>query len=129
MASTTSSPSNFLCPSIHASHWDQSCCAGRVELARVLTGSLRRMPSMPGLVMVAFSLQSAAEYKPSLQSVPIAIIIAGMPLPPEFENELETWLTRALDERFARQQRAVLEGVINTREAAMAAFAKSWRRE
>jgi allophanate hydrolase subunit 1 len=35
-----------------------------------------------------------------------------MALPIEFENELENWLTERLDERFARQQRAVLEGVI-----------------
>jgi hypothetical protein len=35
-------------------------------------------------------------------------MLGGMPLPPEFENELEAWLR----ERFARQERKVLEGVI-----------------
>jgi hypothetical protein len=35
-----------------------------------------------------------------------------MSLPPEFENELLHWLDARLEERFARQQRKVLEGVI-----------------
>src|SRR5947208_3542283 len=35
-----------------------------------------------------------------------------MTLPPEFENELERWLDARLDERFKRQERQVLEGVI-----------------
>jgi hypothetical protein len=40
------------------------------------------------------------------------VIIGGMTLPPEFENELENWLNARLDERFERQQRAVLEDVV-----------------
>jgi hypothetical protein len=39
-------------------------------------------------------------------------MLAGMSLPVEFENELLRWLDVRLDERFARQERAVLEGVI-----------------
>jgi hypothetical protein len=39
-------------------------------------------------------------------------MLCGMTLPPEFENELLHWLDARLDERFKRQQRAVLEGVI-----------------
>lgn len=35
-----------------------------------------------------------------------------MTLPPEFENELERWLDARLDERLARQQRALLAGVV-----------------
>jgi allophanate hydrolase subunit 1 len=35
-----------------------------------------------------------------------------MTLPPEFENELLHWLDARFDERFKRQQRALLEGVV-----------------
>lgn len=35
-----------------------------------------------------------------------------MALPIEFQNELQAWLDARLSERFARQHRAVLEGVI-----------------
>jgi hypothetical protein len=42
-------------------------------------------------------------------------MLAGMSLPVEFENELENWLR----ERFKRQERAILEGVIKMVAAMM----------
>jgi hypothetical protein len=39
-------------------------------------------------------------------------MLCGMAMPVEFENELERWLDARLGERFERQQRVVLEGVI-----------------
>jgi hypothetical protein len=35
-----------------------------------------------------------------------------MTLPPAFQDELTAWLDARLNERFARQQRTVLEGVV-----------------
>ncbi len=48
-----------------------------------------------------------------------------MPLPPEFENELLVWLDARLSERFERQQRAVLEGVIKMVAAMLSEQIKS----
>jgi DNA anti-recombination protein RmuC len=39
-------------------------------------------------------------------------MLGGMSLPAEFENELLRWLDAHLDARFARQERAILEGVV-----------------
>jgi hypothetical protein len=40
------------------------------------------------------------------------LIVVGMALPEAFENELLRWLDTRLDERFKRQQRTLLEGVV-----------------
>jgi hypothetical protein len=39
-------------------------------------------------------------------------MLCGMMLPPAFENELLAWLDARLNERFAQQQPAVFEGVV-----------------
>jgi hypothetical protein len=54
-----------------------------------------------------------------LRFLQIGATIAGMALPIEFENELLRWLDARLDERFKRQQRALLEGVVEMVTAMM----------
>jgi len=60
-----------------------------------------------------------------LRFLQIGATIGGMPLPPEFENELLVWLDARLSERFERQQRAVLEGVIKMVAAMLSEQIKS----
>jgi type II secretory pathway component PulM len=40
------------------------------------------------------------------------VIIGGMTLPPEFENELQNWLNARLDARLARERAALLTVVV-----------------
>jgi hypothetical protein len=54
-----------------------------------------------------------------LRFLQIGATIGGMTLPPAFQDELTAWLDARLNERFERQQRLVLEGVVEMVAAMM----------